>query len=231
MRSALRFIGVVYELMLRLFLIYCCLVVSLWGQGPPQVTVSPIQVVETDPIDVRGTGFTPNGRVVSHLRRPDRTEYDVIWFTANNKGEISHTIDTLLLAPGTHELWVIDDTTKVASNVARLAVDFQVDVPSPPEAEKVLSSYIGVWRGSGILIAITGGNTGPVAGVISNATSGCAAVLAFRKVFADSLELLQTTNEARTQCVPGGVIRLKLNADGQIVLSGAATGTLSRLRY
>jgi len=40
----------------------------------------------------------------------------------DDKGEIYHDIDTLILEPGVHEVWIIDDRTKAVSNVARFEV-------------------------------------------------------------------------------------------------------------
>jgi hypothetical protein len=40
----------------------------------------------------------------------------------DDRGEFTHDIDTLLLSPGTHEVWVVDDHSKVSSNVARFEV-------------------------------------------------------------------------------------------------------------
>ena len=225
--------------MIRGLLIFFCLATALFAQSAPRVTVTPIQVAETDPIEIQGSGFTPKGRVISHLRRPDGTEYDVMWFVTNDRGEFSHIIDTLLLAPGTHELWVIDEASRTTSNTALLAVDFQVDVPSPPEVQQIIARYIGVWRGNGsrssrgessLLISLTGGNSGTVAGMIAYPALACGGVLTFRRIYADSIEFLQTSSYGVERCGEGGEIRLKLEVDGSVNVSGAATGKVVRLK-
>ena len=43
----------------------------------------------------------------------------------NDRGEFSHDIDTLLLAPGTHEVWVIDERSKASSNIVRFEVTLE----------------------------------------------------------------------------------------------------------
>jgi hypothetical protein len=46
----------------------------------------------------------------------------------DEKGEFEHEIETLLLAVGTHEVWVIDKKTGVSSNIAT----FEVTLDQPP---------------------------------------------------------------------------------------------------
>jgi hypothetical protein len=74
---------------------------------------------------VRGSGFTPKGNVSSHLKRPDGTEFPVLPMQTDARGEFIHDIDTLLLYEGMHELWVVDDTSRVSSNVAKFEVTLE----------------------------------------------------------------------------------------------------------
>ena len=94
-------------------------------QTKPKVTVSPARVQQSGHVDMQGTGFTPNKNVSSHLRRPDGTEFPVLPMLTNDRGELQHDIDTLLLSPGIHEVWVEDDTSKTSSNVARFEVTLE----------------------------------------------------------------------------------------------------------
>lgn len=71
---------------------------------------------------MRGTGFTKNADVYSHLRRPDGTEFPVLPMRTNDRGEFTHDIDTLLLSPGVHEVWVEDPKSKATSEVVRFDV-------------------------------------------------------------------------------------------------------------
>jgi hypothetical protein len=71
---------------------------------------------------MHGYGFTPNANAFSHLRRPDGTQFPVLPMRTNDKGEINHEIDTLLLSGGVHEVWVEDEKSKTTSNVARFEV-------------------------------------------------------------------------------------------------------------
>jgi hypothetical protein len=76
-----------------------------------------------------GKGFTPRADIRSHLRRPDGTEFNVLPILTDAHGEFTHDIDTLLLKVGTHDLWVVDSTTGVSSNVAH----FDVTLEQGPE--------------------------------------------------------------------------------------------------
>ena len=107
------------------FLLLAFLLTTSFAQTNPKVTVSPSKVQHTGHVDMRGTGFTPKANVYSHLRRPDGTEFPVLPMMTNDRGEFTHDIDTLLLSPGTHEVWVIDERSKTSSNVARFEVTLE----------------------------------------------------------------------------------------------------------
>jgi hypothetical protein len=104
------------------FSVFAFLLTTSFAQTKPKVTVSPTKVLHTGHVEMRGTGFTPKADVYSHLRRPDGTEFPVLPMMTNDRGEITHDIDTLLLTPGTHEVWVVDEHSKTSSNVARFEV-------------------------------------------------------------------------------------------------------------
>jgi hypothetical protein len=70
-----------------------------------------------------GTGFTPNRTVMSHLFRPDGSEYNPLRFRTDERGEFSHKIDTVMLDIGTFELWAEDEASKIASNHTQFSVD------------------------------------------------------------------------------------------------------------
>jgi hypothetical protein len=111
----------------RLFLltpVFICLWLSLAGaQAKPQVSVSPSRAKSGDPVYVTATGFTPNRTAMSHLIRPDGTEYNPLRFRTNDRGEFFHKIDTTMLDHGTFELWVEDEASNVNSNRAQFTVD------------------------------------------------------------------------------------------------------------
>ena len=75
---------------------------------------------------VTGTGFTPAGAAISHMTRPDKSEYNPLRLRANAKGEIVHKIDTVMLDVGTFEMWVEDESLKTTSNRIQFTVESDV---------------------------------------------------------------------------------------------------------
>jgi len=95
----------------------------LAAQSKPQVTVSPARAKSGDPIYLAATGFTPNRTAMSHLIRPDGTEYNPLRFRTNDRGEFFHKIDTTMLDIGTFQLWVEDESSNVKSNRVEFSVE------------------------------------------------------------------------------------------------------------
>src|SRR5262245_15265575 len=94
-----------------------------YAQKRPEISVSPARVKMGDPVQLTGTGFTPNRSVMSHLRRPDGSEYNPLRFRTTERGEFSHKIDTVMLDVGTFELWAEDEASKVVSNRIQFSVE------------------------------------------------------------------------------------------------------------
>lgn len=94
----------------------------------PEIKLSLTRVPAKAHLEMTGTGFTPLANVTSHLLKPDGTEFPWLPMLADSNGEITHDIDTLLLAVGTHEVWVVDDTRGVSSNI----VQFEVTLDQAP---------------------------------------------------------------------------------------------------
>jgi len=101
------------------------------AQAAPTVVLSGTRIPAKGYVDVKGSGFTPMADLVSHLKKPDGTEFPFLPMLSDKKGEITHQIDTLLLMQGTHELWIVDTKTGVSSNVAK----FEVTPDQPPPAK------------------------------------------------------------------------------------------------
>jgi hypothetical protein len=98
-------------------------------EGTPHVAVSLERVPDQGNLDFTGTGFTPNQNVTSHLLKPDGTEFPFLPILTDANGEFTHEIESLLLDAGTHELWVVDDTSNVTSNIARFEVTREQSTP------------------------------------------------------------------------------------------------------
>src|SRR5262245_20706847 len=88
----------------------------------PTVTLTPQRILHSGTVQMHGTGFTPSANVFSHLRRPDGTEFPVLPMRTSDRGEFQHEIETLLLSPGTHEVWVEDERSKTKSEIVRFEV-------------------------------------------------------------------------------------------------------------
>src|SRR5207302_10284813 len=84
----------------------------------PTITLSRERIPKEGWLKMYGKGFTPKHNVQSHLRRPDGTEFREVSILTDAHGEFEHDIDTLLLQRGIHDLWVVDSTTGLTSNVA-----------------------------------------------------------------------------------------------------------------
>jgi len=95
-------------------LLALCLIA--WAQQKLTIKADRTRLKVSEVLYVTGTGFTPNGAVISHLIRPDKTEYNPLRLRAGATGEIVHKIDTVMLDVGTFEMWVEDEASKATSN-------------------------------------------------------------------------------------------------------------------
>jgi len=77
----------------------------------PKVTVSPLSGPAGTQFDVLWEGFTPNNTLISHLKKPDGTEFPTKIFYTDSRGRATHTIDSTGFKPGTYELWGVDNAT------------------------------------------------------------------------------------------------------------------------
>jgi hypothetical protein len=88
----------------------------------PTVTLSPNRILRGGIVQMKGAGFTPKAGIISHLRRPDGSEFPTLPMMSNDRGEIAHEIETYILEPGVYEVWVEDKTAKKTSTPVRLEV-------------------------------------------------------------------------------------------------------------
>jgi hypothetical protein len=70
-----------------------------------------------------GTGFTPDKSAMSHLRKPDTSEYNPLRLRVDERGEFVHKIDSTTLEIGTFELWVEDEASSAVSNHVQFTVE------------------------------------------------------------------------------------------------------------
>src|SRR5262249_9015385 len=112
--------------MRKAFLLVCLLAATASSAVTPKLTLSTTRIATPGHVIVQGSGFTPKVNVSSPLRRPDGAEYPVLPLLTNDRGEFTHDIETLVLTLGIHELWVVDDTSKVSSDKVQFEVTSDV---------------------------------------------------------------------------------------------------------
>lgn len=95
----------------------------IFAQKKPVIRVAPPRVKLGDPVLLTGTGFAADRSVMSHLRRPNGSEYNPLRFRTDEHGEFVHKIDTVMLDVGTFEAWVEDEDSKVVSNLTQFKVE------------------------------------------------------------------------------------------------------------
>jgi len=94
-----------------------------WAQQKLVIKTDRARLKSGEILYLTGTGFTPDRAVISHMTRPDKTEYDPLRLRANAAGEIVHKIDTVMLDIGTFEVWVEDEASRTTSNRIQFTVE------------------------------------------------------------------------------------------------------------
>lgn len=97
---------------------------SVGTEVEPHIEISSEKVPRHWKLEVKGTGFTHTHNVSSHLRRADGSEFPVLPILTDERGDFTHTIDTMILELGSHELWVVDDRSGRMSNHVQFDVAF-----------------------------------------------------------------------------------------------------------
>jgi len=98
------------------------LTIVIVAQKKPEIAVSPARIKSGGLVMLNGTGFTPDRPVLSHLLRPNGTEYNPLRLRSNARGELVHKIDSVMLDIGTFEVWIEDEDAKVISNRVKFDV-------------------------------------------------------------------------------------------------------------
>ena len=93
------------------------------AQVKPQTSISPARTKSGDPVYMSATGCTPSATVLSHLLRPNGTEYNPLRLRIDERGELTHKIDTTMLNAGTYDAWIEDEVSRAMSNHAKFTVE------------------------------------------------------------------------------------------------------------
>ena len=89
------------------------------GIQAPTLTVTPSSGQQGTQFNYGGNGYTPNGTVLWHVKKPDGTEYGVTNLTNNVNGSGSFNFSYLSSCNnevGTYTIWAIDSSTGLSSN-------------------------------------------------------------------------------------------------------------------
>ena len=95
----------------------------MWAQQKPVIKADRTRLKSGEILYVTGTAFTPGRAAITHMTRPDKSEYNPLRLRANANGEIVHKIDTVMLDIGTFDMWVEDETSQATSNRIQFSVE------------------------------------------------------------------------------------------------------------
>jgi hypothetical protein len=83
----------------------------------PLISSSPPSGPRGTTFTITATGFTPNGTIIEHIRKPDGTEYPVNTYTADANGNRTQNWTSSSTSPlGTYTIWWIDQASGRQSN-------------------------------------------------------------------------------------------------------------------
>ena len=89
----------------------------------PSVSVSPSSGPRGTSFSQPGTGFTSNGSVTLHFRKPDGTEAPTLPKTADSGGNYSNSYQSSAgTQVGTYRYWAVDNATGIVSNTATFTI-------------------------------------------------------------------------------------------------------------
>ena len=215
------------------------------AQAQPTLNFSVSQMYHGEIVHVRGTGFTPGGDLLSHLFRPDGSEYPETSMKANAKGELIHDITIVPPYFGTYELLIDDVRAKASATQRFLMVPSTFDKPVPSQTQRLPNAFAAVWDGvmtgqpsssrSRMLMALTGGRIGAVVGTVAYPESNCGGELWLVSASADSVQLGEAIRYGQEKCNSRAVMTLTRGKDGVVSVlwrdvtgAGTARGTIGK---
>ena len=205
----------------------------------PVLTFSVAQIYHGDIVQVRGTGFTPNGQVTSHLIRPDGTEYPEMPLKADAKGGVTHEITIVPNTFGTYELQIEDLATRTSATQRFLMVPRTFDKAVTSTAARMPTAFDGVWDGgvtqqeastpSRTLVSLTGGRIGAVVGTIAYPGLRCGGELWLVSASAEGMQLGEVILYGQDRCNSRALLTRGRDKAGGMTLewrdiTGAGTG-------
>ena len=215
---------------MRYALILLLLASAADTDAAPRLTLSAYQVTPGTAVEIRAAGFTPAGIAISHLIRPDGSEYPTMTFEADARGEFSHTITIVPTMIGTYEVRMIDRSSGVSTSTRFLMA--ATGTPRLPESrsDQTPAAYAGVWQGSvaqrtpgsessAVLMALSGGRAGAVVGTVVYPSLLCGGELWLLGVAADAVQLGEAITYGDERCAGRGVVTVRLGPDGTLAFT------------
>ena len=194
------------------------------ADAAPRLTLSAYQVTPGTAVVIRAAGFTPSGIVISHLIKPDGSEYPTMTFEADARGEFTHTITIVPPMTGTYEVRMTDRDSREATSTRFMMM--AVGTPPSPaqQSDQTPTPYVGVWQGrvtqktspetSPVQITLSGGRTGGVVGTVVYPAQLCGGELWLLGAYADSIELGETITYGEERCAGRGVVTVRVAPGG-----------------
>ena len=215
-------------------------------QAQPSLTFSTSQIYHGEIVHIRGTGFTPGGDLLSHLFRPDGSEYPETSMRANEKGEVIHDITIVPPYFGTYELLIDDVKARASASQRFLMVPSTFDKPVKTQAASLPATFSGVWTGTvsgpratslpaDALVTLAGGRIGAVIGTVAYPADNCGGELWLVSASADSIQLGEVIRYGQERCNGRALLTLTREKDSSVSMvwrditgAGTARGTLKK---
>jgi hypothetical protein len=213
----------------------------------PRLALGAYQVKPGDSIVIHATGFTPKSIVVSHLTRPDGTEYPSMSFQADARGEFSHTIVIVPPLTGTYVLQMSEASSKAGATTRFMMTAVGTPPPAKSQGEEMTPAYAAVWQGraaqssgaepSATLVTLAGGRLGAVVGTVAYPSRLCGGQLWLMGVHPGSILLGEMITYGEERCGGRGIITARPVPDGSLSFGwrdalnpspGTVTGSLTR---
>jgi hypothetical protein len=231
------------------------LAVSLPAAAQPSLTFSLAQMYHGEIVHIRGTGFTPNGDLLSHLIRPDGTEYPETPFKADAQGTMTHEITIVPNTFGTYELLVEDLATKTSASQRFLMVPHGFAPAVKTQADRLPAEYMGVWEGrvagpaagpngpaqrdvpgaGDTTVTLSGGRVGAVAGTVAYPALLCGGEVWLVSATKERVQLGEVITYGQERCTGRALVTMGAPQKGaaayewhDIMDRGTAQGTLKR---
>jgi hypothetical protein len=215
----------------------------LGAQTAPKLTISAGQILHGESVTMKASGFTPNGVVLSHLIRPDGSEYPEMPLDTDPRGEFSHLVTIVPEMYGTYELRVTDEKSKASAFSRFMLVPRGHAAPLPASETSVPARFVGVWHGTAaqkpkpepVVLTISGGSRGGVVGTVAYTASGCGGDVWLIGAGSDFVQLGEMITYGGSTCTGRAIVTARFTRGGALQFEwrdinkgGVATAELTK---